>query len=60
MHIKHCEKCKNEFVYQVTSMNVPGGKDKENIICPYCNEMNGYEITSGFVFSYKLAETQNV
>ena len=29
-----CEKCGKEFRVQVTTMNVPGGKEKEEIYCP--------------------------
>lgn len=37
-------------------MNVPGGKEKEEIICPYCHEENGYRMTSGFVYTDKIEE----
>lgn len=36
-----CGKCGKEFLVQVTTMNVPGGKDKEVIYCPYCGEKVG-------------------
>lgn len=48
------EKCGREFLVKVTTMNVPGGKDKEEIICPYCHTENGYHMTSGFVYTYKI------
>ena len=48
-----CKKCKKLFYYEVGDMGVPGGKDREYIYCPYCNEKNGSEITSGFIFTYK-------
>lgn len=51
-----CKKCGREFRVQVTTMNVPGGKDKEEIFCPYCGEENGYRMTSGFVHTYKIEE----
>ncbi len=54
-----CEKCNRMFGYTVTSMNVPGGKDKEFIYCPYCNQKNGWVITSGFVYSHKINDQKN-
>lgn len=51
-----CEQCKRKFRVEVTTMNVPGGKEKEEIWCPYCNHLNGYRMTSGFVHTYKLDE----
>ena len=48
-----CSNCKKEFYYEVTDMRVPGGKDKEYILCPYCGHVNGSVMTSGFVFTYK-------
>ncbi len=55
-----CNECGHAFWYQVTEMNVPGGKDKEFIYCPYCNENNGYTITSGFVYSFKIDQNTNM
>jgi len=54
MDTMKCKKCDKEFYYEVTSMNVPGGKEREIIYCPYCREENGSEITSGFVYTYKI------
>jgi DNA-directed RNA polymerase subunit RPC12/RpoP len=56
MDTKTCEKCGNEFFYKITHMQVPGGKDLEDINCPYCGESNGSVVTSGFVYSYKVEE----
>ena len=50
----NCEKCGRKFRVQVTTMNVPGGKEKEEIFCPYCGHENGYRMTSGFVYTYKI------
>jgi len=49
-----CKKCGKEFLVQVTTMNVPGGKDKEEVFCPYCGEENGHHMTSGFVHTFKI------
>ncbi|MBR3502106.1 MAG: hypothetical protein IKO06_04285 [Alphaproteobacteria bacterium] len=53
-----CKKCGKLFGYSVCGTIYPGGKEKEDIDCPYCGENNGYEMTSAFVETYKL-ETQN-
>lgn len=49
-----CCKCGKWFKVIVTTMGVPGGKEKEEIICPYCREENGYEMTDGFVLTEKI------
>ena len=33
-----------------------GGKEREEIYCPYCNAYNGYRMTSGFVYTFKIDE----
>lgn len=52
----NCKKCGKEFRVKITDMRVPGGKDREYIYCPYCGEENGSEMTSGFVYTYKIDE----
>ncbi len=51
-----CKKCGHTFLVRVTTMNVPGGKEKEEIYCPYCGEENGVRMTSGFVYTFKIEE----
>lgn len=51
-----CKECGRKFHVQVTTMNVPGGKDKEEVDCPYCHSNNGYRMTSGFVYTFKIDE----
>lgn len=50
---QECRECGKTFIVQVTSMGVPGEKDREEIICPYCHAENGYRMTSGFVYTHK-------
>ena len=50
----NCKECGREFRVEVTTMGVAGGKDKEDITCPYCGHKNGYRMTSGFVNTYKI------
>lgn len=51
-----CSECRKRFLVQVTTMNVPGGKDKEEVDCPYCHANNGYRMTSGFVYTFKIED----
>lgn len=59
MGLSTCKKCCQYFGYTVKDMHVLGGKDREYIICPYCKEINGSVVTSGFVYSYKIEEEAN-
>lgn len=51
---KTCCECGRKFYVHVSTMNVPGGKDREEIECPYCHAYNGYRMTSGFVDTFKV------
>lgn len=51
-----CSECGRRFRVQVTTMNVPGGKEREEVDCPYCHSNNGYRMTSGFVYTFKIDE----
>ncbi len=55
-YTQKCRECEKEFLVQVTTMNVPGGKSREEIVCPYCHADNGYRMTSGFVKTFKIDE----
>lgn len=52
----NCEKCNGHFEYHEDGAIYPGGKDKEDIICPYCGEKNGTIMTSGFVRCKKIVD----
>jgi len=49
-----CSECGKQFLVQVTTMNVQGGIDREKIECLYSYANNGYRMTSGFVYTYKM------
>ena len=51
-----CSECGRRFRVQVTTMNVPGGKEREEVDCPYCHSNNGYRMTSGFVYTFNIDE----
>lgn len=51
-----CSNCGKVFQVHVTTMGCPGCKEKEEIICPYCHKEQGYRMTDGFVYTFKLEE----
>ena len=51
-----CSECGRRFRVKVTTMNVPGGKEREEVDCPYCHSNNGYRMTSGFVYTFRIDE----
>ena len=51
-----CSECGKKFLVRITTMNVPGGKEKEEVDCPYCHANNGYRMTSGFVYTFKIED----
>lgn len=46
-----CEKCGHEFHWRNWGDVYPGGKDKEDIICPKCGNITGSIVTSGSIFT---------
>lgn len=48
-----CKQCTAYFYYQNVEWGCPGGKEREYIFCPYCHEINGSEITNGWIYTYK-------
>ena len=44
-----CPNCGNNFNYRLVGTAYPGGKEKEEIHCPYCNHICGSVMTSQFV-----------
>ncbi|WP_343530295.1 hypothetical protein [Yokenella regensburgei] len=39
--------CEKEFSYSIIGGGVPGGKELEELICPYCNTVVDKEMMSG-------------
>lgn len=50
------ETCKKEFYVSSTGGGVPGGKEKEPIICPYCNAIVRTEMTSATFRTMKIED----
>lgn len=51
-----CTECGETFLVHVTTMNMPGCKEREELYCPYCKAENGYRMTSGFVYTFKIKD----
>lgn len=47
---------RNEIPSLSNNNNVPGGKEREEVDCPYCHSNNGYRMTSGFVYTFQIDE----
>ena len=54
-----CKYCEKEFVYKNMGDIYAGGKEREDIVCPYCNKVNFSKMTSGYFCSYKLEDLVN-
>ena len=53
-HTIKCSNCGKWFHVVETPMGVPGGKDKEEYYCPYCDHEEGYIMTDGFVHTLEI------
>lgn len=49
-----CKKCGGKFHWEIINAGYPGGKDKEEIICPHCGEINGHRMTAGTIWTEKV------
>jgi len=48
-----CKKCKHEFQWSNRGDMYPGGKENEDIVCPYCGSVDGSILTSGYIHTQK-------
>ena len=55
--IRTCEKCGKKYVVINSCDHFPGGKEKEEINCPWCGHPCGTLMTSGFVRTEKFEDT---
>ena len=51
-----CKECGKVFRWGIVGTIYPGGKEKEDIDCPYCGANNGYKMTSAFVRTEKTED----
>lgn len=58
MDIYTCKNCKGIFQASEFGPQMPGCKDKEAIICPYCNTVHSEHMINGVFRSYKLSEEE--
>lgn len=48
--IKLCDNCKKKVEYDLIGEVYPGGKDKENAVCPYCGYILESRMTSQYYY----------
>lgn len=60
MSIITCRNCKKEFGYEFIGTVYPGGKDKEEVCCPYCDTVALTKMTSQSPYVYKIDSQGNV
>ena len=56
MKIIKCERGGKEYGYEYWETAVPGGKEREEAIGPYCGEVGYSEMTSQFIKVYIMEE----
>lgn len=58
MEYEKCEKCNETFVVSEHHLQMPGTKEREPIICPYCKHINGERVSNGWWNTRKLTEEE--
>ena len=51
-----CKKCGGKFTWHEYNGGYPGGKDRESVCCPYCDEEAFSVVISGVVAIEKVEE----
>lgn len=51
-----CEECGIKLRIEESSMNVPGGKEKEEANCPKCGNVVASCMTSGFIRAFPISD----
>ncbi len=49
--IRICKHCGKKYSVENRSDVFPGGKEREEIICPHCGKIDGYMMTSGYPYT---------
>lgn len=52
--VRTCPKCGKKYSVSNSGDQFPGGKESEEIICPYCGHVTGHMMTSGFPRTSKI------
>ena len=53
-NIRTCGHCGKKYMVENHGDCYPGCKEKEEIVCPHCKEIDGYMTTSGWPYVIKL------
>ena len=54
MNKETCPNCKKCFEWNDGDMHVPGGKDREDVNCPWCGTTVTTRVTSGSIYTKKV------
>lgn len=60
MAVELYDKCNGLFTWSRMGPVVPGGKEREEVYCPHCNDVKFSEMTSQFFFVRKATENEIV
>jgi len=52
--IEVCDNCGEKFSVIEFPMGVPGGKEKESVICPHCRYVQRESMTDGWFSTSKI------
>lgn len=58
MEYEKCDKCNEVFVVIEHKLQMPGTKEREPIICPYCKHTNREQISNGWWDTRKLSDDE--
>lgn len=58
MVLERCKKCKEYFIVTEYNLQLPGTKEQEDIICPYCGNINDQRISNGWWNTRKLTDEE--
>lgn len=56
--IRSCQNCGKKYVVFNEGDCYPGGKEKEEIYCPWCRSLEGTQITSGHIRTQKFNDKE--
>ena len=52
--IRTCKECGRKFAIEISGDCSPGGKEREEVFCPWCGHVDGVVTTSGNVRTEKV------
>lgn len=56
---RRCKNCGKKYTVYEVGNRWPGGKEQEDINCPWCGHLDGKMTTSGSIRTEKVRETED-